>query len=390
MNVPTATETKTGPAKDDALQDIRKAAAHRVVRVCHVSMCLKTGGLERLLVEFAKRTRQEKFNIQFATLGELGQPAQEIAELGFPVTSVNKKGVRRFKQLKQLASLFRRERIDIVHTHNTYAHFYGTIAARMAMTPIVVNSQHGRGCGPNWKARWQFRLANLFSDRVLGVSEDAAKLCQNQDFISKNKIEVLWNGIDLDRFEYHGPNVDGQMIAVARLSPEKDFGTLLDAIAIARKQLPKIRLQIVGDGAERSRLEKQRDELNLQTAVEFLGERSDVPTLLKNASFFVSSSTTEGISLTILEAMAVGLPIVTTNVGGNPEIVEPGKTGTLVESRNPQQLADAIVEMYRDKEAWPVVGEHSRQRVEQHFNVNRMIRDYEALYRTLMHEKHIV
>lgn len=381
-------ETVQANSQPDTTPNV--ATGQRIVRVCHLSMHLKTGGLERLLVEFARLADTSRYDLQFATLGDLGQPAEDIQQHGCKVTTVNKNNVRRFRQLKELAALFRREQIDVVHTHNTYAHFYGTIAARMAMVPIVVNSQHGRGCGPNWKARWQFRLANLVTDRVLGVSEDAAKLCRQQDFISKRKIEVLWNGIDLERFEYLGPNANGPMIAVARLSPEKDFGTLLEAVAIVKTKMPDVRLQIVGDGVERQRLESHCNDLGLQSNVEFLGERSDIPNLLKDAGFFVSSSTTEGISLTILEAMAVGLPVVTTNVGGNPEIVEPGKTGTLVEPRNPQQLADAILEMYADREGWPAIGELARQRVEQHFNIRRMVHDYQALYRTLMNEKHIV
>src|SRR5690606_16438253 len=134
-------------------------------------------------------------------------------------------------------------------------------------------------------------------------------------------------------------------ISVARLSPEKDFPTLLRAVQKVVYLYPDFRLKIVGDGEERTRLELLAKELEIDRNVQFLGERKDVPQLLQDAGFFVSSSKTEGISLTLLEAMAVGLPIVTTSVGGNPEIVVDGETGKLVPPRDPDALGTAIIEM---------------------------------------------
>src|SRR5690606_28303944 len=151
-----------------------------------------------------------------------------------------------------------------------------------------------------------------------------------------------WNGIDVDRFRYCGPKSELTAISVARLSPEKDFPTLLRAVRLVLEKHPEFRLKLVGDGAERPRLERLAGELGIAHAVEFLGERKDIPLLLATAGLFVSSSKSEGISLTLLEAMAIGLPIVTTRVGGNPEIVMDGITGKLVPALNPDALASAI------------------------------------------------
>jgi len=272
---------------------------------------------------------------------------------------------------------------------NTLAHFYGAFAARLAGVPVVVNTQHGRGCGKSWKARLQFRMANQFTDRVVGVSEDAAELCRQDDARSAERTIALWNGVDLERFEYRGPANQPTAISVARLSPEKDFATLLRATWILIKDCPDFRLKIVGDGGERQKLEQLSAELNLTEHVEFLGERSDVSQLLPQAGFFVSSSRTEGISLTLLEAMAVGLPVVTTRVGGNPEIVVEGKTGRLVAANSPEGLALAMRDLLKDQEGWPVYGELARQRVEQHFNVRNMVRQYEDLYRESLDGKSV-
>lgn len=354
------------------------------IRVCHVSMCLLTGGLERLLVEFGRNRNSERFETSFIALDQLGTPAEELQRQGHRVESVADSVSGKLARLRKLTQIFRDGQFDVVHTHNTLPHFYGVVAAKLAGVPVVLNTQHGRGCGNGWKARLQFRLANRLSNRIVGVSEDAADLCRRDDVRSAGKTIAVWNGVDLDRFEYHGPSSQPVAISVARLSPEKDFATLIRAVWILVKDCPDFRLKIVGDGAERSNLEALVDELDLTEHVEFLGERSDVSSLLPQAGFFVSSSRTEGISLTLLEAMAVGLPVVTTRVGGNPEIVVDGKTGRLVDAESPEQLALAMRDLLSDREAWPVHGELGRQRVEQHFNVRSMVQQYEDLYVELL------
>ncbi len=134
-------------------------------------------------------------------------------------------------------------------------------------------------------------------------------------------------------------------------------------------------------------LENLARELQLGNCVEFLGERSDVPELLAEAGFFVTSSLTEGISLTLLEAMAVGLPVVATSVGGNPEIVDEPRTGLLVAPSKPDELAEAMVTMCGRQSEWANIGSQGRQRVEKYFEVGRMVQDYQRLYRQLLDHK---
>ncbi len=349
-------------------------------RICHVSMTLLTGGLERLLVEFGRHHDAQKFDLRFVSLAELGPPAEELRRMGFSVESVNLPGRGKLPALRSLRSLLQHERVDLVHTHNTYAHFYGSVAASWAGVKSVINSQHGRGCGPRAKDKLLFRLANLKTSRVVGVSEDAAALCRGEDPWAASKTSVIWNGIDTSRFVFRGPAKTPVAISVARLSPEKDFPTLLQATAIVVRSVPDFKLMMIGNGAERAKLEALTKSLGIQTNVVFLGERSDVPELLAQAGFFVSSSKSEGISLTILEAMAVGLPVVTTRVGGNPEIILEGQTGYLVPDQNPEALATAMLRMLAQRDQWPAMGQLGRQRVEQQFEIRTMIRQYEELY----------
>ena len=356
-------------------------------RICHVSMTLLTGGLERLLVEFGRHHDARRFDLRFVSLAELGPPADELRQMGFSVESVDLPKRGKLAALRSLRNILQRDRIDIVHTHNTYAHFYGTVAASWAGVPLVINSQHGRGCGPRAKDKLLFRLANLKAARVVGVSEDAAALCRGEDPWAACKTQVIWNGIDTSRFVYRGPANSPVAISVARLSPEKDFATLFQAVSLVVREVPDFKLMMIGNGAERAKLEALADSLGIASNVDFLGERKDVPELLAQAGFFVSSSKSEGISLTILEAMAVGLPVVTTRVGGNPEIVLEGETGHLVPDQNPPALAAAMLKMLSQRAAWPTMGERGRQRVEQQFEIRTMIRQYEDLYTEVLGAK---
>ncbi len=148
--------------------------------------------------------------------------------------------------------------------------------------------------------------------------------------------------------------------------------------------VPDFRLRIVGDGPERTMLKSLIEELHIRPHVELLGERHDVPDLLADSGFFVSSSLSEGISLTLLEAMAVGLPVVTTAIGGNPEVVLDGHTGRLAPAGNPVALARAIVDLCAERDLWSAMGTLGRQRVEQNFEIRQMIRSYESLYEELL------
>ena len=358
-----------------------ETVATAALRVCHVSLTLKTGGLERILADLARHHDRKVCVPEFLAIREVGRFADEIRDAGGIVHQLSAAG--RVGQIQQMRRLFRERRFDVVHTHNTYPHIYASIAARLARVPVVVNTRHGQRAGHGWKSRTQFRWASHLVDRIITVSDDAANLCIKVDGIAPAKVQRIWNGIDLSDFAFTGPAAKPIAISVARLSAEKDFPTLIRAIPQVVAQVPDFRLQIVGDGPERQRLESLTSELGMGQYIQFLGERTDVPQLLREAGFFVTASLTEGISLTLLEAMAVGLPIVATAVGGNPEIVLPGTTGYLCPSADPKSLADSIVKLCRQPEDWLRMGRAGRDRVVDHFDVRRMARDYEQLYREL-------
>jgi glycosyltransferase involved in cell wall biosynthesis len=357
----------------------------RPLRLCHVSLTLKTGGLERILCDLARFHDRRAFQPTFLALREVGFFADQIRAAGCDVVQLRERG--RLSELRAMSRFFRQGRFDIVHLHNTYPHIYGSLAARWAKVPVVVSTRHGQRAGHRWHATWQYACAAHLVDRVIAVSDDAARLCVAADGLPASKVCRIWNGIDCEAFAYQGPVAAPVAISVARLSPEKDFATLLQGIALAALHVPALRLRIVGDGPERAALERLAGTLGLGERVEFLGERQDVAALLGEAAFFVSTSLTEGISLTLLEAMAVGLPVIATSVGGNPEVVVEGVTGHLCPPRAPQAFADAVVRLCRAPERWAEYGRAGRERVRSCFDVRRLVAEYEDLYHHLIAEQ---
>jgi glycosyltransferase involved in cell wall biosynthesis len=305
--------------------------------------------------------------------------AAEIEALGWPVAALGEPPGLRPRIVLRLAQLFRRWRADVVHTHDDKPLLYASLAARLARVPRLVHTKH-YGQVPQITRR-QIVMGNLaarLADDFVCVSEQSARLAVERGLTAR--VRTIWNGIDVSRFAYAGPQTGGPAVLVARLSPEKDADTLLRAAALVARDDPAFRLEIAGDGVCLPDLRARAAELGLNERVRFLGEVRDVPSLLARASVFVLSSLTEGISLTLLEAMARGLPVVATRVGGNPEVVADGETGLLVPPRDPAALAAALLRVRRDPDHARELGRAGRRRVEAHFDVCRMVADYESLY----------
>ena len=362
-------------------QQSREPAKARLrSRLCHVSLTLESSGPERLLVDFARFHDRESFQVRFAAMGDVGPPADDIRQAGCEVTAMASVAKGRTARVRELARYFRQRHIDVVHTHNALPHLYATIAARLAGVSVVIHTRHGRRFGETVPERLQFAFASRLADCTVAVSDDTAGLCRHLGWLDQNRLTRVWNGIDVERFPWSGPVPQPRAISVARLSREKDLATLVEAVALIRPDIPDFRLQIVGDGPERANLQQLVHLRGLDGVVSLLGERSDIPGLLAGAALYVSSSMSEGISPTLLEAMATGLPVVATRVGGNPEVVLHERTGLLVPPESPGDLAVAIRDVCRRPDVWNPWGKAGRHRVEQHFSIRKMVQTYEQLY----------
>jgi glycosyltransferase involved in cell wall biosynthesis len=349
-------------------------------RVAHITLGLDTGGQEKLLVDFARHAERRRFDLFFLSLTTRGRLAAEIEAQGWPVVALEEPPGFRPAIAWHLLPWLRRWRIDVVHTHDSKPLIYGGPATYLAGVKRWVHTRHfARLPTISRRQTILMTLTARLADAFVCVSEDSARTAI-QEGLPPQRVRTLHNGIDINRFPFHGPNRHGPAVIVARLSAEKDIATLLRATALVVAQAPVFRLQIAGDGLCRDELLQLVSQLDLGKHVEFLGEVQDVAALLRQASFFVLSSRTEGISLTLLEAMSSGLPVVATRVGGNAEVVGDGETGMLTPAGDAEALARAMLDRIVDFEGNQRMGLAGRRRVERHFEVRRMVAGYEALY----------
>ena len=353
--------------------------ADRPIEVVHITPGLDVGGLETLLLEFARHADRDRFRLRFVSLGTRGTLADRVEASGWTVTALEKPPGLRPGLVLRLARLLRRWRPGIVHTHNSGPIIYGAPAARLARVARVVHTRHEQNHGAGPRELAALRHAARLVDRFACVSGDSARLSVRQG-IAPEKVRTILNGVDTSRFSPVGPRPAGPAVVVARLSPEKNVEGLLRAAALVAREHPEFRLQVAGDGPCRGALEALAAEIGVADRVAFLGEVGDVPGLLAEAGLFALSSLTEGIPVTVLEAMARGLPVVATRVGGVPEVVVEGETGLLVAPGDPAALAEALARLLRDPDGARAMGLAGRRRAERHFDVRRMVADYEAIY----------
>lgn len=352
------------------------------IRVAHVVETLDLGGLEKLVVEFARHCDRARFAPLVVTIGRRGLLADEVEALDCPVIALDHPpGLRaRVWSIARMGRIFRREQVGVVHTHSEGPLLFGAPSARLAQVPRVVHTRHhGPDLGSSRRALAGMAWASRWVDRVACVADDGARRAAAEG-IDASKIQTIWNGIDLARFADQDPAPGGPAVVVARLVPEKGIATLLRATAIITRQAPEFRLEIAGEGPDRPALEALANELNLDTRVRFLGRVDDVPALLGRAGMLVLPSRKEGISLTLLEAMARGLPCVATRVGGNPEVVIDGETGLLAPPEDPEALARAILALWTDPARAKALGKAGRARAELHFDIRRTVATYESIY----------
>lgn len=338
--------------------------------------------------------------------------AAEAARLGVRVVTMPMErlpGLRSdLDALRRLRAILRDNRFDLLHTHMSKAALLGGIIRVIDRSVLVVNTGHNFGfiaMPQRWKKAifWVYDrlLSSLGHDATIAVSQTVADLALRARLIPAKRLHVIHNGIRLGRFDDSAPPPptlratllgrsasEGPLIlCVARLVWFKGLHTLIDALPKVLVAHPGARVLIVGDGELRADLVAQAERLGVARAVVFAGERADIPDLLKLSDLFVLPSVSEGLPISILEAMANRLPVVATNVGGISELVRDGQTGALVESGNAPALGCAISDLLSDPAKMQRYGAQGRALLEAEFNQTAMVRKTEALYRHLVASK---
>ncbi len=356
-----------------------------------VVLSLGPGGTERLVIEIAKRTAPV-LGAAVCCLDEPGAWAAELSDRGIVVEALHRTPGFHPGLGLRIAEVAARHGARVLHCHHYSPYVYGQIAALRRPGLRVVFTEHGRlsDAPPSAKRRIANLVLGRLPARIYAVSRHLRRHMVAEGF-PPHRVGVVYNGIDVgpppapeDRAEARRLlSVPGDRFlvgTVGRLDPVKDLAMLIAAVAALRRDVPAAELVVVGDGPERERLAEAARAAGVAGAVRFTGHRGDVRRLLPALDIYANSSTHEGVSLTILEAMAAGLPVVATAVGGNPEVVRDGETGVLVPARAPDALARAARDLAAAPAARRALGEAGRRRVETAFTIDRMVADYVRAY----------
>jgi glycosyltransferase involved in cell wall biosynthesis len=371
-----------------------RTAAQPTPKVMQVVLSLTPGGTEHLVVQICKRLTPE-YGTVVCCLDAEGEWAADLQARGIEVRALRRRPGFRPEVGRAIARFAAERDIDVLHCHQYSPFVYGRIAAMWNRRLRIVYTEHGRlsDAPPSWKRRLVNPLLSRFDGSIVAVSHELRDYMIASRF-PLERVRVIHNGIEpavaasaLDRRRARmllGLDDRAFVVAtVARLDPVKDLVTLLDAFADVRRRVPAARLVIVGDGPERQRLEARAGQGDLAGSVQITGYRADVRALLPAADVYASSSISEGVSITILEAMATGIPIVATAVGGTPEILPDGTGGILVPSRDPARMGAAIVSLAEDDHRRGALAAAARRRLETSFTIDRMVDDYARSYRGL-------
>jgi sugar transferase (PEP-CTERM/EpsH1 system associated) len=366
----------------------------RILTVAQIVLNLNVGGLEKLVVSLINRLDRNRFRSVLYCLGESGTLLPEVRDRCAAVSVLNKGPGLAYGMPFRIARLMRRHRVDIAHCHNFSPLVYGSVAGRLAGLRGVVYTLHGPATS---RLRKQLLFQRLkLVDSIVAVSNHARQTAIEEGGLDARSIVTITNGVDTAA--YANGNADDRerlraeigiapeevlIGVVARLRPEKNHAMLLDAFAALKDDHPNARLAIVGDGELQDQLLEKTRVLGMEKRVLFLGNRNDVPRLLKSFDLFALPSQWEGLPLTVLEAMASGLAMVATNVGGIPEAVVHGETGLLSPPNDAERFAGMLGRVLDDLDAAGAMGRRGQEKARVEFDINDMIAKYELLYEKL-------
>ncbi len=368
---------------------------------------LDRGGTEGQLMELATRLDARRFRPVVCSLSSGGPHAETLSAAGIPVRVIGFRGLKRgiwnplslpkiVKEFGELVRFVRLQRPAIVHSFLFWAYILGTYAARAAGVPTIISSRRGLGHFKAKKPHYLLleRLANRWTNLLVANSEAVKQDVITQEGVAAAKIRVVYNGIDADRYmQPHDPNLRRELGlpigvpvvgVVANFIHYKGHRVFLDACCRLRAARPDARFLLIGDGPCRAELERRTIELKLGEAVRFLGSREDIPELLAQINIAALPSMEEGFPNAVLEAMAAGIPVVASRVGGVPEAIVDGSTGFLVTPGEPEELAGSILALLNDPARAEAMGRAGRRRVVERFGITRMVEETQAIYEELL------
>lgn len=370
--------------------------------VAHVMHRFDTGGLENGIVNLINHMPADAYRHAVIALTDITDFKNRIQRPDVQFFALNKQPGHVLWIYPQLYRLFRQLKPAIVHTRNLAA-LEATVPAWAARVPARIHGEHGRDVGDfdgtNKKCQWIRRIYSPFVKHYIALSQDLAHYLTHSVGIGAKRVTQIYNGVDTSRFHPSSQRQDipgspfnkaGLWLVgtAGRMQTVKNQTNLARAFVQAINAEPRLRerlrLVMVGDGPLRNESLAILESAGLAELAWLPGERKDIPDVMRGLDCFVLPSLGEGISNTILEAMASGLPVIATAVGGNPELVDDARTGHLVPVADPGALARAIIALALTPEKARAMGNTGRKRIEAQFSIMAMIDSYQQIYDRLL------
>ncbi len=367
------------------------------LHIVHIVYSFGIGGTENGIVNLVNGMDPERYQVSIVSLTNKLDSYSRIKRKGIQCEVVEKrKEGNDWLVIFRLASLLKRMDADVVHMHGWGTYLEGLCAAKLAFVPFVIHGEHGTDQLDNAWRRLAFRAGVLGIDRVFAVCDDVRTRFIREYHVPCTKIRTILNGVDVTYFvrdqhirksvrqEMGFRDEDIVLGTIGRLSYEKKYETLLIAIELLARKHQHFVLLFTGDVPERENFHRIAVYLGIEKYVYFLGTRNDRMELLNAMDIFVLSSNIEGLPNTLLEAMSVGLPVVSTNVGGIPEIVSDKLDGFLVNPGDSEGLAHALEGLVQSPDLRMQIGRVARERIVSHFRLEGMVESYEEAYSDLL------
>jgi glycosyltransferase involved in cell wall biosynthesis len=352
------------------------------MKIVHAVYSMELGGAEMLVAQLGRMQRAAGHDVSVCAYSKLGPLGEVLRDEGLHVHLLGE--AHPAKTMWRYLHLFRAMRPDVVHCHNPAPTLQAAMGARLAGTKCVVATRHSLVSPPyDRAAEAKFSvIARCFVNAVVGICDITCDNLRGAPIADRRHIVRVYNGVaPLDETT---PIATGEdefvLLFVGRLAEVKDLPTMLRAFALAVEREPRLRLWIVGDGVVRARLQRLAEELGLGGRVRFWGQRLDTASFFRAAGAFVMSSVSEGLPMSLLQAMSVGLPAIVTDVGGMAEVLKLSGSGILVPVGDAEEMAGAMLRMAADAACRRMFGEKARSAYASHFTLQQMAEAYERIY----------
>lgn len=361
------------------------------IKIIYILNSLALGGAEKLVLDICRNLDKEQFDISVCSVVGGGPLENEFRKLNLPVKIFEKKTKLGLGVLWQLIGYLRKEKPQIVHTHIFGGDTWGRLAAIITRVPFIISTEHSINLDENILKKIVKLILSWFSDKIIAVSHSVKEHSIKVEKISSKKIKVIYNGINTQKFIFKGYqqiDLDKKInaVIVARLEPVKGHQYFFKAMPLILEKYPNFILNIVGAGSLEEKLKEQVKELKIENNVKFLGMKLNPEEILKQMDLFILPSQWEGLGVVLLEAQAIGLPVLTSDIPGTREVVEDKETGLLFDYENPTSIFRSVEVLFTHPELHEKIITNAHNQVENRFTINKMVNNYQQLYLRLINK----